>query len=92
MDLEHQREKERMSHEAAVEGLARSHGVQPKDVESLYESVLGEMKRGAVVHDFLPIFAAKKVKEMLSGKLSPFGNEDKTLTAHQKEAENGRAR
>jgi len=34
-------------------------------VQSLYDSVPAEMKRGAIIPDFLPIFAARKVKEML---------------------------
>ena len=35
------------------------------DVRSLYESVLAELKRDAVITDYLPIFAVRKVKEIL---------------------------
>jgi hypothetical protein len=58
-------EADRTEFEAAVMSLARSHGVDAREVQSLYESVLAEMKRDAVIMDFLPIFAARRVKEML---------------------------
>jgi hypothetical protein len=35
------------------------------NVRSLHESLLAQMKRDAVIMDFLPIFAARKVKEIL---------------------------
>ena len=47
------------------EGLAESQDVRSDDVRSLYESVLAEMKRDAVIMDFLSIFAVRKVKEIL---------------------------
>ena len=65
MDEQHRSEAERVAKEAAVEGLARSQGVEAKEIQSLYESVLDEMRREAIIKDFLPIFAARKVKEML---------------------------
>jgi hypothetical protein len=57
---------ENEEHSSVIKGLAESQGVPPDDVRSLYESVLAEMKRDAVIMDFLPIFAARKVKEILS--------------------------
>ena len=45
--------------------LAGSEGLDAQEVQSLYESVLAEMKREAIILDFLPIFAARRVKEML---------------------------
>jgi hypothetical protein len=48
-----------------IEGLAESQGVPSNDVRSLYESVFAEMKRDAVIMDFLSIFAVRKVKEIL---------------------------
>ena len=65
MNEQNRNEAERMEFEAAVVSLARSQGVDAAEVESLYDSVLAEMKRGAIITDFLPIFAARKVKEML---------------------------
>ena len=58
-------EQEVLRHSGTVENLARSLGVRLDDVRSLYESVLAEMKRDAVITDFLAIFAARKVKEIL---------------------------
>jgi len=58
-------EAERTEFEAAVVSLAQSEGVDAHEVQSLYDSVLADMKRDATIMDFLPIFAARKVKEML---------------------------
>lgn len=58
-------ETERTEFEAVVVILARSQGVDAREVQSLYDSVLAEMRRGAIITDFLPIFAARKVKEIL---------------------------
>ena len=65
MNEQNKNEADRTEFEAAVMSLARSHGVDAREVQSLYESVLAEMKRDAVIMDFLPIFAARRVKEML---------------------------
>ena len=65
MDEQNQNEAERMQFEAAVISLARSEGLDAHEVQSLYDSVLAEMKREAVIMDFLPIFAARRVREML---------------------------
>ena len=59
---------ERTVFEAAVVSLALSHGVEAEEVQRLYDSVLAEMKRDAVILDFLPIFAVRRVKEMLLPK------------------------
>ena len=58
-------EEEALRHSTTIESLAESQGVRPDDVRSLYESVLADMKRDAVIMDFLPIFAARRVKEIL---------------------------
>ena len=68
MDKQNRHEAERIRHDAAIESLARSQGVDAEEVQSLYDSVLGEMKREAIIMDFLPIFAARKVKDMLVGE------------------------
>jgi hypothetical protein len=61
---------------SVIEGLARSQGVRSEDVRRLYESALARMKQGAVILDFLPIFAARKVKELLERKdgMDQFGD------------------
>jgi hypothetical protein len=66
MDRLHENEQEALRHSNMIEGLAESQGVPPDDVRSLYESVLAEMKRDAVIMDFLAIFAARKVRDILS--------------------------
>ena len=65
MDKQKRIDAERTEFEAAVVTLARSEGFDAAEVQSLYESVLAEMKRDAIILDFLPIFAARKVKAML---------------------------
>ena len=65
MDRLHENEQDALRHSNMIEGLAESQGVPPDDVQSLYESVLAEMKRDAVIMDFLAIFAVRKVKEIL---------------------------
>jgi len=57
--------EEAIRHSTTIESLAQSEGIGLEDVRSLYESVLDKMKREAVITDFLPIFAARKVKEIL---------------------------
>lgn len=58
-------EKEATRHSATIESLAQSEGIGLEDVRSLYESVLEKLKGEAVITDFLPIFAARKVREIL---------------------------
>ena len=58
-------EAEKKPHEAAVEGLAQSLCIEVEEVQSLYEAVLAEMRREAIIMDFLPIFAVRKVKDRL---------------------------
>jgi len=53
---------------STIEGLAQSQGVRLEEVRSLYESVLERIKQEAVIMDFLPIFAARRVKELLEGR------------------------
>ena len=65
MERRDKKEVERISREAAVESIARSQGLEPGEVQSLYESVLAEMKQEAAIVDFLPIFAARRVKDIL---------------------------
>ncbi|HUJ68533.1 MAG TPA: DUF3562 domain-containing protein, partial [Syntrophorhabdales bacterium] len=50
---------------STIESLAKSEGIGLEDVRSLYESVLEELRGEAVITDFLPIFAARKVREIL---------------------------
>lgn len=55
---------------STIEGLAQSQGVRLEEVRSLYESVLERIKQEAVIMDFLPIFAARRVREMLEERKS----------------------
>ncbi len=66
MDGLFENKEEALKHSAAIEDLAESQDVRSDEVQSLYESVLAEMKRDAIIMDFLPIFAVRKVKEILS--------------------------
>jgi hypothetical protein len=48
-------------HGPTVEIPARSSDIEVKEARLLYGSVLTKMKREAIITDFLPIFAARKV-------------------------------
>jgi hypothetical protein len=65
MEQLYENEEEALRHSTTIEGLAKSQGVRSDDVRPLYEAVLARMKRDAVIKDFLPIFAARQVKEIL---------------------------
>ena len=58
-------EAETATQETAIDGLTRLGGFATEEVRALYDSVLAEMKRDATVADFLPILAARKVREIL---------------------------
>ena len=58
-------EAETAKQEAAIDGLIRHGGFATDEVRFLYDSVLAEMKKDATIADFLPIFAARKVREIL---------------------------
>ena len=68
MDKSHQNEREEKMTSGTIEDLAQSHGVRTEEVKSLYESVFAEMKQHAVITDFLSVFVARKVKEILQHK------------------------
>ena len=65
MDERHQSEAERIVRDPAIESLGRSFDIEAEEVQSLYESILTEMKREAIITDFLPIFVARRVKDRL---------------------------
>lgn len=61
--------------ERAVEFLAQESHVSIDDVARLYENELAKLAVGAHTTSYLPIFAIRKVREMLhqhsTGKLAP---------------------
>ncbi len=69
-------EEESVRDVSMIEGLARSQGIRLEEVRSLYESTLARMKQDAVILDFLPIFAARQVKELLQKRSSPDPSDD----------------
>ena len=61
-----------LRHDASV--LAKEEGFPLEVVESLYESVLGELQRTARVREFLPVVVANRVRKELrrrKGRESP---------------------
>ena len=83
MDTLHENEEEALRNSAAIEGLARKAlGVRSDEIQYLYESVLAELKRDAVIMDFLPIFAARKVKEILSRRHAADGEDYPQARTH----------
>ena len=71
MDERYEAEAERRVLDPVVEGIARIFGCDAREVQSLYESVLAELKRDAIIIDFLPIFAARRVRDMLRLRTIP---------------------
>ena len=71
MNERYEAEAERKVLDPVVEGLARFFGCDAEDVQSLYESILAELKREATIVDFLPIFAARRPRDMLRLKTTP---------------------
>jgi hypothetical protein len=69
-------EREETRHSATIESLAQSEGIGLEDVRSLYASVLEKLKQEAVITDFLPIFAARKVREILRVRGLPTARTD----------------
>ena len=65
MDERYQREAERIVRDPAIESLARSFEIEAEEVESLYESIMVEMKGKATVVDFVPVFVIRKLKDRL---------------------------
>ncbi|MGA2110014.1 MAG: DUF3562 domain-containing protein [Syntrophorhabdales bacterium] len=65
MDEQYQREAERIVRDPAIESLARSFDIEAKEVQSLYETILAEMKGEATVMDFVPVFVIRKLKDRL---------------------------
>ena len=57
--------------DSVVEGLARFFGCDAEEVQALYDSIIAELKREAIIMDFLPIFAARRVRDMLRLKTTP---------------------
>jgi hypothetical protein len=68
MDATGRKEEKAVRDTSMIEGLARSRGVRLEEVRRLYESALARMKQDAIILDFLPIFAARQVKEILERK------------------------
>ncbi len=71
MDERYQSGAERIARDPIIESLARSFDIEAKEVQSLYESILVEMKREATVMDFVPVFVMRKLKDMLLLKRVP---------------------
>jgi hypothetical protein len=71
MDNAHDDEGEAARDTSMIEGLAKSKGVRLEEVRRLYELALEKMKQKAVIFDFLPIFAARHVREVLEKEGEP---------------------
>jgi len=71
MDERYQSGAERIVRDPVIESLARSFDIEAKEVQSLYESILSEMKREATVMDFVPVFVMRKLKDMLLLERAP---------------------
>lgn len=65
-------ERNKQSHQGpTVERLARESHVSIDDVARLYANEMARLAVGARIQGFLPIFAARKVREMLRKSSTP---------------------
>ena len=71
MDERYETEAERKAFDPVVEGLARLFGCNAEEVQSLYDSIMVELKREAIIMDFLPTFALRRVRDLLRLKATP---------------------
>ncbi|MEN3294475.1 MAG: hypothetical protein V7642_3728 [Burkholderiales bacterium] len=56
---------EHLKHLLCIRDIAQETNRSEQEVATVYENVLMDLKLNARVHDFLPIFVAKKVKDRL---------------------------
>ncbi|HXX54041.1 MAG TPA: DUF3562 domain-containing protein [Thermodesulfovibrionales bacterium] len=59
-------ESERLRHLNAIQVLATHFGASPKEIEQVYEKILGGYKKDAKVIDFLPILVSRRVKHLIT--------------------------
>lgn len=60
-------EKEKLRHDWAVQRLVSESGLPAKEVDTLYERALRELKKEARVKEYLTILASRRVKDLLKG-------------------------
>ena len=77
-------EDEVTKHVLAIERIAASLHIPREEVQQLYERVLEEMQQKARIKDFLTIFAAKRVEQLLRtmyGTLGTRASTDLSITS-----------
>ena len=62
--------RERLRHLRYIEIIAEELSRPVEEVASLYEDVLMQLSKQAVIHDYLAIFTSKKVKLLFSKLLN----------------------
>jgi hypothetical protein len=60
---------DRLKHLHHIKDIAEEMNTSVQEVTAVYENVLMRLKLNAKVHDFLPIFVARKVKDRLKDAL-----------------------
>jgi hypothetical protein len=58
-------ELEKKRHDGAIQKLTQELDVPAEEIRQLYEEVLGVLKEGATITDFLPILVSRSVKKIL---------------------------
>jgi hypothetical protein len=61
----YENELEQRLHERAIERLSRDVGKPAPEIRSVYEPLLGRLKEGARIKEYLVVLVSRKVKDML---------------------------
>jgi hypothetical protein len=71
VDVQYEAEAESKVFDPVIEGIARLFGCDAEEVQSLYDSNMTELKRDAIIMDFLPIFALRRIRDLLRLRATP---------------------
>ena len=63
----YENDRDRVKHLAYIAAIAQEEQKEISEVADCYEHILGNLRSHARVHDYLNIFVAKRVLELLKG-------------------------
>ena len=64
-------DQEKIRHESAIRQLSEEFAVQPELMRSVNEEILGDLASQATIKDYLSIFVARTIRDLLAGSPSP---------------------
>lgn len=62
---------ERIQHEAVIRQLSKEFDIEAEIMKNVYEEVLGDLKSEARIKNYLSIFVARTIRDLLSRPSSP---------------------